>query len=151
MIKLRFWPWGKHGARGGGAKGYRAPPNKPCAPPNKPCAPPNKPLLTPFLPIFGHLRLFCTPKIFPLASCLPWGYAPWNILRESNENWSWAVNKKPAIAQQTLAHSSVALVQALFENLSQFYVCTRKCKYIQILEQKFTQFFKVRLLSIHVL
>ena len=81
----------------------------------------------------------------------PWGYASWSILRESNENWGWAVNKKPAIAQQTLAHASVALVWALFVNLSQFYVCTRKCKYIQVLEQKFTQFFKVRLLSIHVL
>ena len=80
----------------------------------------------------------------------PWGYAPCSILRESNENWSLAVNKKPAIAQQTLAHASVALVRALFVNLSQFYVRTRKCKYIQILEQKFTQFFKVWLLSIHV-
>ena len=150
MIKLRFWPWGKHGARGV-QRGAVHPQINPVHPQINPVHPQINPFLTPLLPIFGHLWLFCTPKIFPLASCLPWGYAPWNILRESNENWSWAVNKKPAIAQQTLAHASVALVRALFVNLSQFYVCTRKCKYIQVLEQKFTQFFKVRLLSIHVL
>ena len=138
----------------GGTKGCRELPNKN---PVHPQINPVHPQINPFWPHFCPFSVICgsfaPPKFFLwLRACLG------DMLHETY--WENPMRIEAGlsirslqlhIAQQTLAHASVALVQALFVNLSQFYVCTRKCKYIQVLEQKFTQFFKVRLLSIHVL